>query len=425
MPEFSFPLLFSPVRRAAARRLILGLHINPDETQIQAAVVEFNTKAQIIAVKTTPLPFELASLWRQWSDFTSSEEADRNFPASVSIMRLAYTELLVQLAECILKENGLSRSDILLVGVLDPGLWFTSRGKTVTMSCFESAILAQKTGLNICDGFAQSDLACGGQGGPIAAAALWTLLKSPDKNRLLLELNNSAVKITFIPPELRGGLKSVLAFDAAPGIDLINELTRRISYNAQPDDSAGRLAVQGKSIPELMVCWKNNAWRKTPPPRWNPAGVRAGRFLIQTLNSAVEKKWNLPDILCTATLFIANCISDAVQKHLPGKIEQVYLAGQGKTNGFLLREIRRRIPHVECELQAPTIAAEEALYPASAAVLGNMFINRTAGNLPQVTGCKSTQPLGRITPGDSESYQRLIDVLTQAVNKKAASGNAA
>ncbi len=429
MPEFPFSLRFSSPRYKKPRRLFLGLYINPDDGQVQAAIIEsiqqgVETGIRILAEDSLPLSYELANTWRQWSEFTSMEDSDRNFPASISALRLSYTELLVQLTGKILAEHGLSASDIILSGVLDPGLWFSSRSKTVALSSIESAVFAQQTGINVCDGFAQSDMAQSGQGGPIAAAGLWSLLNSPNKNRLLLELNCSACRLSYFPPVGRGGLKGVLSFDAAPGIDLLNQLVKRISYNSHTADSDGHLAVQGRCIAELAELWKQNPWLRTPLPRWNPGGVKANRFLIQMLNCAVEKKWNLKDILCTATCFIADCISDSVQKFIPGKIEQMYIIGAGKTNGFLIREIGRKIPNLGSTLQPPEVPSEKVLYPAAAAVLSMMFVDRVEGNLPQVTGCKNSVPLGRLTPSTEENFQRLMDAMnssaTESKTRKAA-----
>lgn len=428
MPGFSFPIRLSSFSVPDQSRYYLGIHLDLEAAAIHGCIVRIadepeSRAPELMAHLSRELSRELTAICRQWIDSQNGNgsnapsEDDRRTFSSLAAFRHQSVDVLVEVTNSLLQASGLRSSAILLAGVLDPGLWFAGRNGTC-VSCLDASVLAFKTGLNFCDGFIQSDLSAGGLGGPVEAGPLWRLLASDSKNRLVLDLRSEALRLFWLPPELRGGLRKVLAFDAAPGMELLNQLVRRISYDKLSSDPSGKMAVQGKKIPELLNRWKSNSFFQTPLPRYSPLGIRPNPFILEAMNLAVESNWSVQDVLCTAVHFQADCLSDAVQKYLTGKVEQIYLRGPGCTNGLLCREIRQRIPNVETVLTGENVVPPTALYAACAAVLAYWFAQRTPGNLPQATGCSRSVVLGRLIPGLPESFLTLSEVMA----RKAAQG---
>ncbi len=425
MPGFPFPRRFFSFSVPKTNRYVAGIHLDLETASLQGAILQIadvsdESAPALAAFQSRELPRELTTICHQWieiqcSSNTPNADEERRAIAALPIFRAQSADAAIELIESLLHEANLTSRDVLLVGVLDPGLWLAGRNGTY-VPCLDSAAIANKTGICLCDGFVQSDLAAGGLGGPIEAGPLWKLLASPEKNRLVFDLQSTALRLFWLPPESRGGLRKLLAFDAAPGMELLNQLVRRISYDKMSSDPTGKMAVQGKKIPELLERWKSNSFFQTPLPRFSPQGIKSNPFILEAMNLAVESNWRLHDVLCTAVHFQADCLANAVQKYLTGKVEQVYVMGPGGSNGLLCRELNQRIPHVETLLTSETVIPANAAFASCAAVLADWFVRRTPGDFPQVTGCRQPVVLGRLISGSADSFARLSEALVQSTD---------
>jgi anhydro-N-acetylmuramic acid kinase len=310
---------------------------------------------------------------------------------------------------------GVAPTDVTIAGTCDPGLW--SHVSDAPRGCLElgdAARLAELTGLNVVDAFAASDMARGGQGGPLAPLAEWVLLKSAAENRLLVDLGRST-RMTYLPEGPQPSSASrLISFDVGPGMALLDCLTRRLTNGSRRFDSGGRMAVQGRRIPELVAHWLKDDYFQRPLPRWHPRGVCPERFLDDAVRMALEHGWSIRDLLCSATHFIVDAVAMAVDRHLPenAPIGEILLVGGGLQNGMLLREIGSRLPGKRIRRVSERGLSADTLGPACVALLALFFLDRVPANLPPVTGAEVSRVLGRLTPGSPHNWQRLIDRLT-------------
>jgi anhydro-N-acetylmuramic acid kinase len=175
------------------------------------------------------------------------------------------------------------------------------------------------------------------------------------------------------------------------------------------------MAVQGRCIGHLIDLWLADPYFQRPPPRWYPLGVRPDAELHKTVQMAVEEGWTVRDLLCTATHFIAESIARAVRAHLPAAppLGEILLSGGGARNGFLLAEIARRLPGIPQRSAIDETAGGNILEAAAAAVLGLMHIDQMPSNPGLVTGARSPRVLGRLTPGSSRRWERLLQMLAR------------
>jgi anhydro-N-acetylmuramic acid kinase len=345
------------------------------------------------------------------------QATDPEFAGRVTSLsaRLADAEALA--VNNLVSESGLAADQLLAAGVLDPGLW--SSGKATSggyLSLCDAARLAELTDANVIDAFPARDVARGGQGGPITALAEWILLKAPNRSRALLDLGPS-IRMTYLPPDRgRDRASRILSFEVGPGMRMLDQLTRRLTSGETAYDAGGRLAVQGRRIAELLEHWLGDPYFRRPLPRWQPRGIRPERFLLEAMQMAVDRGWSVRDMLCTATHFLAEATALAVRRCLPedARVDEIVLTGGGQHNGMLLREIASRIPQIPLVRVDQFGPCGEALAPACVALLALLHLDEIPANHSAVTGTEVPRVLGRLTPGSTQSWQRLLRELTGA-----------
>ena len=411
MPRY---LRLDPPGGRDPRRWAVGIHVSSGCARLEAALVTATGRGldlcpELAGAKVVHGISEATSLYAQLASGSAAEGS------VLQSLRGTLAEAEAAAVAELTAEAGVGFNRVLVLGVHDPGLWQPGRaGVAAHLGLCDPAKVAELTGMNVVDGFADRDLAQGGLGGPVAAVAQWLLLASREKTRVLLDLGRS-VRLTYLPAaKSQSGLSRILSFDVGPGMRLLDLLTHRLTGGQERRDPGGRLAVQGRRIDELVDRWLADPYFERPLPRWHPQGVRPERFLTESLQMALENDWSIRDLLCSATHLIAETILEAIRRRLPGgvAIDQVLLGGGGQHNGMLLREIASRLPEVSLVPVSDVGMGGEGLDAASVAVLALMFLDQVPGNPPAVTGADVSRVLGRITPGSPQVWQRLLHELT-------------
>lgn len=396
-------------RTGDGRRWTVGVLVSSKCTQVAAALLAaggrgLDMQAHVAGAVTDDVPKETAALF---GPLASSGA----YPAGlVTDLRARLAEIQAALVSDLLAGLGVAPSRVLAVGVHDPGLWkFERSGPSGYLGLCDAARLAEATGLNVIDAFPARDLVQGGQGGPIAAVAQWVLLKHPQNSRVLLDLGRT-VRMSYLPATMTDNASSrILSFEVGPGTCLLDSLAQRLTGGQHRFDPGGRLAVQGRRIPELIEHWLSDPYFDRPLPRWHPRGVRPERFLTDAVQMAVDSGWSVRDLLCSAAHFIAEAIASALRRRLPqdARIDEIVMTGGGQHNGLLLREIGRltEVPLVRIdELEIP----DEAFGPACIAVLAQLYLDQTPANATAITKAEIPRLLGRLTPGSPQNWQRLL-----------------
>jgi len=81
---------------------------------------------------------------------------------------------------------------------------------------------------------------------------------------------------------------------------------------------------------------------------------------------------------------------------------------------MLLAEITARLPNVSFTPIGELGITDEALAPASAALLALFHLDQVPGNISSVTGAQIPRVLGRLTPGSPQNWQRLVNQMAGA-----------
>ena len=396
---------------AQERRSVVGVLVSSECSRAAAAAITvrgrgMGSRVNLSGVLTTGVPGKTAALFRRLT------RNDTCPPGSLALLRARLAEIQAALVGDLLKSLGTPPGGVLAVGVHDPGIWMLdgteSRGY---LGLCDAARLAESTGLNVIDAFPARDLAQHGLGGPVTAVAEWVLLRHPTRSRVLLDLGRS-VRLTYLPADNLAADRAaarILSFEVGPGTRLLDLLAEQLSDGRHRFDPGGRLAVQGRRIGELVDHWLADPYFDRPLPRWHPRGVRPERFLTDSLQMAIHSGWSVQDLLCSATHFIAESVELALRRRLPEdvQIDEIALTGGGQQNGLLLREVARttQLPLLRAaELDVP----DEALGPAVIAILTLLYLDQVPGNPTAITKTEIPRPLGRLTPGSPESWQRLL-----------------
>lgn len=409
-------LRFNPPGTADHRRCAAGVVVGQDGARMSAALVWVEgrglaMRASVGEGVTAELPAETTACFARLAH-RSTQSTPAATLASLATLAARLAEHQAALLDALLSQAGVPPSRVLVVGVIDPGLWTGSSGSTGAYLCLgDPARLAELTGLNVVDAFPARDVVQGGQGGPLNAVPLWLLLRHPRRHRLVVDLGRTT-RLAWLPPlSMQDSLPASLrAFDVGPGTQLLDLLAERLTGGEHRFDPGGRLAVQGQRIEPLLQHWLADPYFRRTIPRWHPAGVRPERFLAEALKEAVREGWSVRDLLCTATHFIAEALHMALQRCLPqdARIDEVVIGGGGQNNGLLIREVAAKLPSVPLRRAQELGIAWEALDPACAALLALLHLDQVPANPPEVTGADVPRVLGRLTPGSPLGWQRLL-----------------
>lgn len=331
-------------------------------------------------------------------------------------------------------------SDLLVVGVNDPGVWFAENfsdmevGKSPRIGDFEKSVcqieamrpvfreplsdtttLATRTGYNVLDALPATDLSVGGHGGPFFPLACWALLHSGERHRLLLDLGQEA-RITFLPNSSREGKRRIGYGSAGACGSVIDPIVQALTRGEQTIDEGGRLSVQGEKLPELREFLARLETLDVPstPMHWSPfAPILAARQTNALFAQIRLKDWSLRDTLCTVVESVACRIARAVRQQFGPILSDVELivTGGGRHHGILMKTLQRELG---CEklVLLETLGYNPEIFDATAtAVLTALTVNQVPGNLPHLTGAETDRVLGRFLPGSPQNWQRLVRLM--------------
>ena len=392
------------------RRFMVGVHVGTGCATATAVLTAVDgdglgARFAMLGSKTVDVPHDERDRYERLlgREFVAPGEPGTLATRLANVQSHLVQELLIK--------SSLSLDNVMAVGVDDPGLWHVARdAPSGYVGLCDAACLAEQTGLNVVDAFPAKDVAGGGPGGPVMGLPLWMLLRDPSHARILLDIGRTT-RLTYLPPdEGRHGAERVLSFDVGPGMFLLDTLATQLSEGRFTFDPGGRLAVQGRKIPDLIEHWLADPYFDQPPPRWHPLGVRPNDELNATVRMAIETGWSIRDLLCSATHFIADCVGRAVQQHVPSRpaIEELLITGGGQDNGMLLGEIAARLPGIPLRRTVEIGLPANQLEAAAVAVATTLHTDMVPGNHPAITGTRVPRVLGRLTPGTPAAWQRLI-----------------
>ena len=373
-------------------KVLVGLMSGTSLDGITAAVVRF-----------TPTPdggvsAELLAFTGR--DYTKAER-DRLVRALAGTTPSEYTRLnfdlgawLADAAVGAIAEAGISRGDIAAVASHGQSIWHEPGHSTWQTG--ESAVIAERTGLDVISDFRVRDMAAGGQGAPLVPIADGMLFSDKTHWRALQNLGGIG-NVSVVPPG--GDLRSIRAFDTGPGCGVIDKVVRTL----RPDlayDVDGKLASNGQAVGSVVEALLSNDYFKTPPPKSTGPELFSQPYTDALIAACRSERTDCTDedIVATAVSLTARSIADSYQRFMPEPVEEVFLSGGGAKNPALVRAITEAIAPKQVRDFDKTFFDGEAKEAVAFALLGYLHLTGKPGNVPTATGAAGPRILGKRTP---------------------------
>ncbi len=133
-----------------------------------------------------------------------------------------------------------------------------------TLQIGEISVIAERTGVTTVGDFRPADMAAGGPGRAARAVCGLSAVSRCSSGRVALNIGGIA-NVTVIP----GGAEpaEVFAFDTGPGNMVIDALVERITRGRAEYDRDARIALSGRTIPELLLRLMREPYLRKRPPK--------------------------------------------------------------------------------------------------------------------------------------------------------------
>ena len=238
----------------------------------------------------------------------------------------------------VIAEAGVPRTELRAVASHGQTLWHEPGHSTWQLG--ESAVIAERIGLDVISDFRVADVAAGGQGAPLVAIAD-ALLFAGGSWRALQNIGGIG-NVSIVPPD--GDLRGVRAFDTGPGVAVIDGVVRALDTSRRYDEN-GVLAAATPIASVLQELLAHPYFASAPPKSTGRELFFDDGYVQRLIASCREAnaKATTADIVATATALTAQAIADAYRHFMPEPVSEVLLSGGGARNPTLVRMIRQAL----------------------------------------------------------------------------------
>ena len=301
---------------------------------------------------------------------------------------------LADAAVACIAEAGVPRTDIAAVASHGQTIWHEPGHSTWQLG--ESAVIAERTGVDVVADFRVRDVAAGGQGAPLVPIAD-ALLFANEKGWRALQNIGGIGNVTVVPPN--GDLRAVRAFDTGPGVAVIDAVTRIVDPSL-PYDVDGRLASEGRPDEAVVAGLLAAPYFAAEPPKSTGRELFSASYAEALVERCRDSRRDVSssDIVATATLLTARSIADAYARFLPEPVDDVLLSGGGARNPALVATIERELAGRRVRRFEEEFFDGEAKEAVAFAFLGWLHLRGRPGNVIGATGARGPRVLGKLTP---------------------------
>jgi anhydro-N-acetylmuramic acid kinase len=260
----------------------------------------------------------------------------------------------------------------------------------------ESAVIAERLGIDVVSDFRVRDVAAGGHGAPLVPIAD-ALLFSSDQWRALQNIGGIG-NVTVVPPG--GTFDGVRAFDTGPGNAVIDAVVRMLRPEMHFDRD-GALARAGNPVDEVLDELLAHPYFAAPPPKSTGRELFTPEYVAHLVQQcrAIRERCTDEDVIATATALTARSIADAYRRFMPEPVDEVLVSGGGSKNGALMDMIASLVAPIRLRRFDEVYFDGEAKEAVAFALLAKLFVEHRPGNVPSATGAKGPRILGKLTPG--------------------------
>jgi len=358
--------------------LHLGLISGTSADGIDAALVRFEPRLEVIGASTTPYP---DALRKRLLALTSSNAAIAL--DDYGALDVAVGACFADAALSLIRDTGIDRGDIAAIG---------SHGQTVrhrpggehpfTLQIGDPSVIAERTRITTIADFRRADVAAGGQGAPLLPA-LHAAVFASSETRVVLNLGGIA-NITILAPG-----RDVLGFDTGPANCLLDAWALR--HLGTSRDEGGAWAARGRVDRDLFAALSSDPYFRAAAPK------STGReyFNLDWLDARVHRDLAPENVQATLLALSAATIADAIRHSAPD-VGAVFACGGGVHNPALMDGLRTQLAPATLHTTAEIGLDPDYVEATGFAWLARARLAETPGNLPAVTGARGPRVLGAI-----------------------------
>lgn len=265
---------------------------------------------------------------------------------------------------------------------------------TSTLQLGEPSVIAKRAGILTVADFRPADMALGGQGAPLVPYLDFTLFRSLEKSRALLNIGGIA---NFTILKNGCSLSDVIAFDTGPGNMLIDFLMNELFLS--PFDENGEIASSGRISAQLLDLTLKHPYFKKQPPKSTGREEFGSEFCEFFLAESERLNLTKEDCITTASELTVRSILAALKNFGSSSeivLDEIIVSGGGTENLYIMEGLAAAsggVPVKPTDKYGIPSAAKEAILFA---LLANETICGNPGNVPSVTGANAPTILGKI-----------------------------
>lgn len=360
----------------------IGLMSGTSMDAVDAALVEFDTKAKLIHYCESPIEQSLRHQVRSINESSTL--------AQVAELDYRLGHLFASAVNDLLKQTKISSDQIIAIGShgqtvfhkpeVSPGSPYTT-----SIQIADPNIICAKTGITTVADFRRMDMAFAGQGAPLASAFHQYQFQQENKSLVMLNIGGIA-NITLLPND---GNK-IIGFDTGPGNGLLDDWIQLNKSEEYDKDSAW--ALSGKENSDLLKSLLSDEYFSVEPPK------SSGRdyFNLSWLKKHLEKQnTNIVTENVQATLLklTVATISDAINK-VASDYHEVLLCGGGAYNPTFSKLLQQSLPNLKITTTSDYGLTPDCIEAVTFAWLAKQRMENKAANIPDVTGAHRKVLLG-------------------------------
>jgi anhydro-N-acetylmuramic acid kinase len=361
----------------AGAPLYLGLISGTSADGIDAALVRFEPRLEVVSARTYPYPPHLRERIVALAANRASMALDDYGRLDVEI-----GTCFADAANTLLRDAAIDARDVAAIG---------SHGQTVchrpggthafTLQIGDPSAIAERTGIVTVADFRRADVAAGGQGAPLLPALHAATFSDARTPRAVLNLGGIA-NATLLRPGM-----DVIGFDTGPANCLLDAWAAR--HLGMARDENGAWAASGKVRDDLLAACLQEPYFGAPPPK----STGREHFNLDWLDARAPAGIAAADVQATLLALSARSIADALRA---SGVQEVYACGGGVHNTALMAALRAELPDLRFDTTAALGLDPDFVEAAGFAWLARARIDGLPGNLPSVTGARGPRVLGAI-----------------------------
>lgn len=306
----------------------------------------------------------------------------------------ALTQAYASVVHALLDAAGVVPSEVVAIGAHGqtvrhcPGAF---DGIGYTLQLCNGALLAELTHIDVIADFRSRDVAAGGQGAPLVPAFHRAAFGRENHSVAVLNIGGIS-NLSVLAPD-----GTTVGFDCGPGNVLMDHWCA--IHRGEPYDRDGAWGASGSVDQALLGVMQNEAYFSRPPPKSTGRDLFNPTWLAACLKQAAisGRELDSAHVQATLTELTAWCCQQSIVQYAPDA-SRLLVCGGGAYNAALMERLSRRLPKLQVESTDALGLAADQVEGVAFAWLASAWVDRRAGNLPDVTGARGPRILGALYP---------------------------